>query len=159
MSCGIGCRHSSDLAVLWLWHRPAAIALIQPLARELPYVTGAALKRQTHKHTHTQTWPIYLKCIWNAFNNNELKQLVLVWKDHQRMKCYNFVRSILMYFFGFIIWFLNGITVTFSKKYHRSSVIPLNRKNNNNLIKEKEICVMWSKEMKQNQLGYHYFSI
>ena len=28
MSGGIGCRHSSDLALLWLWCRPAAMALI-----------------------------------------------------------------------------------------------------------------------------------
>jgi len=35
-----------DLALLWLWCRLAAIALIQPLAWELPYATGVALKRQ-----------------------------------------------------------------------------------------------------------------
>jgi len=29
-----------------LWHRPAATALIQPLALELLYAAGAALKRQ-----------------------------------------------------------------------------------------------------------------
>ena len=46
MSCGVGCRHSSDLALLWLWHRPAAVALIRPLAWEPPYPMGAALKRQ-----------------------------------------------------------------------------------------------------------------
>ena len=34
------------LALLWLWSRPAATALIGPLAWELPYATGAALKRQ-----------------------------------------------------------------------------------------------------------------
>ena len=22
--CGVGCRHGLDLALLWLWHRPAA---------------------------------------------------------------------------------------------------------------------------------------
>ena len=32
MSCGVGCRHSSDPALLWLWCRLAAISLIQPLA-------------------------------------------------------------------------------------------------------------------------------
>ena len=31
---------------LWLWGRPAAVALIRPLAWEPPDVTGAALKRQ-----------------------------------------------------------------------------------------------------------------
>jgi len=45
MSCGIHHRHSSDPVLLWLWHRPATIAPIQPLAWELPYATGAALKK------------------------------------------------------------------------------------------------------------------
>ena len=35
--CGIGLRCGSDLALLWLWHRPAAAALIRPLAKELPH--------------------------------------------------------------------------------------------------------------------------
>ena len=43
MSCGIG--HGLDLALLWLWCRPAATALIRPLAWEPPYAAGAALKR------------------------------------------------------------------------------------------------------------------
>ena len=30
----------------WLWHRPAAAALTQPLARELLHVAGAALQRK-----------------------------------------------------------------------------------------------------------------
>ena len=41
----VGCRHSSDLALLWLWHRPAAVALIRPLAQELPYATGAVKEK------------------------------------------------------------------------------------------------------------------
>ena len=35
-----------DLALLWLWCRPAATILIQPLAWELPYVTDAAKKKK-----------------------------------------------------------------------------------------------------------------
>ena len=34
-----------DLALLWLWHRSAATAPIRPLAWELPYAAGVALKR------------------------------------------------------------------------------------------------------------------
>ena len=30
------CRYGSDLALLWLWYKPGAAALIQPLAQELP---------------------------------------------------------------------------------------------------------------------------
>src|SRR5512136_595540 len=42
LSCGVGCRRGSDPALLWLWHRPVATALIRPLAWELPYAAGAA---------------------------------------------------------------------------------------------------------------------
>ena len=45
MSCGVSLRRSSDLLWLWLWCRLAATALIRPLAWELPYATGAALKK------------------------------------------------------------------------------------------------------------------
>ena len=43
VNCGVGHRHGLELALLW--HRPAAGALIRPLARELPYAEGAALKK------------------------------------------------------------------------------------------------------------------
>ena len=44
MSCGVGRRCGSDPTFLWLWCRLAVTALIQPLAWELPYAVGAALK-------------------------------------------------------------------------------------------------------------------
>ena len=56
MSCGVGQRHSLDPVLLWLWCRVAAVAPIQPLAWEPPYVVGAAqemAKRQ--KKTKTKT--------------------------------------------------------------------------------------------------------
>ena len=46
VSCGVGRRHGLDPMLLWLWHRPVAIALIRPLAWEPPYAVGSALKRQ-----------------------------------------------------------------------------------------------------------------
>ena len=52
VSCGVVCRCSSDSVLLWLWCRPATIALIGPLAWEPPYAAGAALehaKRQKKK--------------------------------------------------------------------------------------------------------------
>ena len=45
MSCGVGCRRGSDPALLWLWLRPAATALIRPLAWEPPYAVSAALEK------------------------------------------------------------------------------------------------------------------
>ena len=44
MSCGVVCRLSSDLALLWLWRRLAATAPIQPLAWECPYAVGSPKK-------------------------------------------------------------------------------------------------------------------
>ena len=41
MSCGVGHKHGSDLALLWLWCRPAAEAPVQALAWEPPYAAGA----------------------------------------------------------------------------------------------------------------------
>ena len=46
MSCGVGCRLGSDPAWPWLWWRPAAAALIPPLAWEPPDAVGAALKSE-----------------------------------------------------------------------------------------------------------------
>ena len=49
MSCGVDRRCGSDPELVWLWCRPAAVALIQPLAWELPYAAGATLKKKTKK--------------------------------------------------------------------------------------------------------------
>ena len=49
MSCGVGCRHGWDPVLLWLWRRPAAMALIRPLAWEPPYAAGAALEKAKRK--------------------------------------------------------------------------------------------------------------
>ena len=42
MSCGVGCRRGSYPALLWLWCRLVATALIRPLAWEPPYAAGEA---------------------------------------------------------------------------------------------------------------------
>ena len=57
MSCGVGCRRSSDPELLWLWRAPGAAAPIRPLAWEPPYASGAALemaKRQKNKKKQKQ---------------------------------------------------------------------------------------------------------
>ena len=43
----VGCRQDSDPMLLWC--RLASEALIRPLARELPYAAGLALKKQKKK--------------------------------------------------------------------------------------------------------------
>jgi len=43
-SCGVVCRCSLDLALLWLWCRLVAVTPAGSLAWELPYTSGVALK-------------------------------------------------------------------------------------------------------------------
>ena len=49
VSCGVGRRLSSDPVLLWLWYRLAATAPIGPLAWQLPYASGVALKSKKKK--------------------------------------------------------------------------------------------------------------
>ena len=48
VTCGVGNRCGSDMALLWLilWCAPAAAGPSQPLAGEISYARGAALKRK-----------------------------------------------------------------------------------------------------------------
>ena len=61
MSWGVGHRCGSDLAWLWLWCRLAATALIRPLAWELLYAMGVALKRQNNNNYYYYNIDIVLK--------------------------------------------------------------------------------------------------
>ena len=54
MSCGVGHRRGSDPALLRLWYRLVATALIGPLAWEPPCAVGSGArkgKRQKQKKT------------------------------------------------------------------------------------------------------------
>ena len=53
MGCDIGRRHGPDHVLLWLWCRQVATAPIQPLAWELSYAAGVALKRKKNKQKKT----------------------------------------------------------------------------------------------------------
>ena len=65
MSCGVGCRFGSHLALLWLWRRQVATGLIRPLVWKSPYATGMALKGQKtkkkKKKKHTYTAHIHIQ--------------------------------------------------------------------------------------------------
>ena len=60
MSCGVGHRRGLDPTLLWLWYRPAAPAPVQPLAWELPYATGVALKRKRKKKKFFFKYTLFL---------------------------------------------------------------------------------------------------
>ena len=55
MSCGVGHRHSLNLALLWLWRRPVAMAPIRLQAWEPPYAMGATLQNIKEKQTNRKT--------------------------------------------------------------------------------------------------------
>ena len=46
VSCGVGHRHGSDPASLWLWHRLVAAAPTGLLTWDPPYAMGVALKKK-----------------------------------------------------------------------------------------------------------------
>ena len=79
MSCGVGRRCGSDPSWLWLWCRPVAIALIEPLAWELPYGTGAALKRHKDKKKEKPvlnccvTYGCGIECDYASLEDAELR--------------------------------------------------------------------------------------
>ena len=55
MSCGVGHRRGLDLALLWLWRRPVATALVRPLAWEPPYAAGSGPRKGNKTKTKTTT--------------------------------------------------------------------------------------------------------
>ena len=56
VTCVVGQRRGSDPVLLWLWCRQAATALIRPLAWELLYAEGTALKEKDKKIIDQTGW-------------------------------------------------------------------------------------------------------
>ena len=54
-------QRAKDLAMLWLWCRPAAVAPIRPLAWEPPYAAGTALGKKKKKKTSCWMYTILSK--------------------------------------------------------------------------------------------------
>ena len=64
----LGHRCGSDLALLWLWHRPlASIAPIRPLTWEPPYATRTTLKRPPKKKSQGN---LIFICEYSSGNTN-----------------------------------------------------------------------------------------
>ena len=81
MSCGVARRCSSDPALLWLWCRLAATALIRSLAWEPPYAAGAALekaKRQKQQQQKLQNmYVVSLLKFITSHIDSEFQKLIL----------------------------------------------------------------------------------
>ena len=61
MNCGVGRRHGLDPPLMWLWHRPAAVAPIRPLAWELPYAYGCGPRKQKKEKKVFVDWSLKLR--------------------------------------------------------------------------------------------------
>ena len=89
MSCGVGRRHSSDLALLCLWCKMTATVPIQLLAWELPYAMGAALKRQ---EKNKKDFPlihdekIWDFTFWKYLKRMNTKKYTMIYKEDKMGK-------------------------------------------------------------------------
>ena len=57
MSCGVGHRCGSDRVLLWLWHRLAAVALIQPLSLGTSMCAGCSPLKKKRKEKKEKFHP------------------------------------------------------------------------------------------------------
>ena len=70
MSCGVGCKYSSDPSLLWLRRRLAATAPIQPLPWQSPHAMGVALKSKKNNNNN-----------FKKFSSQEKRIIVTVFGD------------------------------------------------------------------------------
>ena len=75
MNCGVGHRCGLDLVLLWLWHRLAATAPIQPLAWEPPYAKGVALTTITFNKTNSKQMKVNILSIFRKKQSYILSKL------------------------------------------------------------------------------------
>ena len=66
MGCDVGRRRGLDLALLWLWRRLAATALIRLIAWEPPYAAGAAQEMAKRKEKESRS-----SCRGSAVNESD----------------------------------------------------------------------------------------
>ena len=97
MNCGVGCRCTSDLALLWLWRccRPAATALIRPLAWEPPHATGLALEKakRPKKKKKEREIGYFAFCLREVPENSLYVSLVVIVVQIQQGKDINILHS------------------------------------------------------------------
>ena len=77
VSCGVGQRRGSGPGLLWLWCRLGAAAPTRPLAWELLYATGEALKTLEKKIKRENPGvPVMAQWLTNPTRNHEVEGLI-----------------------------------------------------------------------------------
>ena len=87
MSCGVRRRRSSDPVLLWLWRRPAATALIRPLAWEPPHAAGAAQEMAKKTKKQNKKKAIVLK-IKNKYQLPDFNAIFIFSLTKIQSECY-----------------------------------------------------------------------
>ena len=75
----MGPRHGLDLVWLWLWCRPAAVALIQPLAWDSPCAAGVALKSKAKQNKAYFTYKTKVLNLSYVINQGTQEAMCLLW--------------------------------------------------------------------------------
>ena len=84
VSCGVDCRYSSDPTSLWLWHRLAVVALVQPLAWELPYAVSAIKRSKQARKKEVKLFfagGMIISILWNLQMNTFSKIVQSIFKN------------------------------------------------------------------------------
>ena len=53
LSCGVGCRHGSDPALLWLWHRLSGYSSDSTPSLGISICLGSSPRKKAKTHTRT----------------------------------------------------------------------------------------------------------
>ena len=74
--------------LLWLWLWPAAAALIQPLAWELPHATGMTIKRKKKERKKKDYKEILF--FWSIFTHISRNPVFFLTKRYTQIRCFFF---------------------------------------------------------------------
>ena len=110
MSYGVGCRHSLDPTLLWLWPKPAAIAPTQPGKLHMLWVWPWTDKRKKQNHA-LRGWIIIFKILLHSIK-------VSLWIFYVPMFTRKMDKELVLFYFAIIA----GL-------WHQNNAIPLNELN------------------------------
>ena len=114
MSCGVGHRCGSDLALLWLWCRLAALAPVRPLAWEPLNASGVVLERQ---RTNKQKLPSFLLSRYYKCKEKKPKK-----EEEGFLKLYNSVVSQTTKLCNYLLFWVSVFWVFFERGVEDSRI-------------------------------------
>ena len=93
--------------LLWLWHRPAAVALIRCLAWQLPHDAGAAIKRKKIIHA---SFEYLVTIILNVKQYGGKNDIILDFLKFSFVKNVLLHVAFILFYFFLVIYIVNVFT-------------------------------------------------